>query len=202
MTNILNPGQVAVIGGIASQYQSAIARELVFADVVSERHPVAIFLVDDPHDTAPLRYFDVWRRARGKPRAGEGRIYTSDALRWARELDGLVAKIDKLWGYVASPLIVRDTSGAQFKPERWTAWAPEVARMFRAKCVTVTNSGVHPLIAMPLTDIPADAYWEVTEDQLRVTAKNLATRETVQFIGRAVDGGMIFNAKETEPAHV
>ncbi|HVV79322.1 MAG TPA: hypothetical protein VHD59_06875 [Pseudolabrys sp.] len=202
MTNILNPGQVTVIGGTASQYQSAIARELVFADVVSERHPVAIFLVDDPNDPAVLRNFHVWRVARRKPNTGNGRVHATDALHSAQDLDALVAKIDKLWGYVPSPLIVRDTSSALFKLDRWTAWAPEIARSYRAKCVTVVNTGVHPLIAMPLTEIPGDAHWQVTDDQLRVTAKNLATQESVQFIGRAVDGGMVFDAKEAELAHV
>lgn len=201
MTNILNPGQVTVIGGISSQYQSAIARELVFADVVSERHPVAIFLVDDPNDTAVLRNFHVWRVARRKPNTGNGRVHVTDALHSARELDGLVAKIDRLWGYVA-PLIVRDTSGAQFRPDRWTAWAPEIARSYRAKCVTVVNTGVHPLIATPLTDIPADAHWECSENQMQATLKNLATAETVKFTRRAVDGGVVFNAKDAELAYV
>lgn len=198
MTIQLNPGQVTVIGGIASQYQSAIARELVFADVVSERHPAAIFLSDD--DEMPLRHFKVWRRARHKPNSGEGRIHVTDALYSARDMDDFIVKLDKLWRYLPSPLIVRDTSSALFKPDRWTAWAPEIAQTFRAKCVSVINSGVHELTAFPLTDIPADAHWQCTDEQSHVAVKNLATRETIQFIGRAVDGGMVFNSKEL--AHV
>lgn len=195
--SILKAGQVTVLGGIAGQFQSAIARELVFADVVSERHPVAIFL-SDAGDTAPLRHFHVWRVSRGKPHTGNGRVHVIDALHTARDVDDLIAKIDRLYGYIPSPLIVRDTSSALFKPDRWTVWAPEIARSYRAKCVTVVNTGVHPLIAKPLAEIPGDAHWQCMDEQSHVTVKNIATRETVQFIGRAVDGGMVFDAKERE----
>jgi hypothetical protein len=196
--NILTAGQVTVLGGIASQYQSAVAREFVFSEIVSERRPVAIFLTDDPSDPTPLTQFKIWRRARGKPNSGEGRIYTTDAVHTSRDIEGLIAKVDKLWGYTRSPILVRDISASAYKPDRWLNWAREIARIYSAMCLTVVNTGAHPLASFPLTDIPGDTHWECSDNQLAVTVKNLANGDKINFRGRHVQGGLVFDEQREQ----
>jgi hypothetical protein len=198
MTNILNAGQVTVIGGTAGNFQAGIAREFVFNEVVSERRPVAIFLTDDPNDPTPLTQFKIWRKARGKPNSGEGRIHVTDALHRSRDIGGLIGKIDKVWGYTA-PIIVRDISGNGYRPDRWIdGWASEIARVYRAMCLTVVSTGAHPLTSFPVTDVPGDVRWECSDDQLAVTLKNLASGDKINFRGRHVQGGLVFNQQREQ----
>jgi hypothetical protein len=197
--NILKAGQVTVIGGTAGNYQAALARELVFNEVVSERRPVAIFLTDDANDPTPLTQFKIWRKARGKPNRGEGRIHVTDALPRSRQLDLLTSKIDKLWAYAPSPIIVRDISSALYRPDRWIDdWSFQIARIYRAMCLTVVSTGAHPLTSFPLNGISGDAHWECSDDQLAVTLKNLASGDKINFRGRHVQGGLVFNQQREQ----
>jgi hypothetical protein len=176
-----------------------VAREFINADLTSERHPVCIYFQDDANDPTPSWQLGLWLKARGKSSSISKRLFVADAR--ARDVNGLVMRVDKLWGFTKSPILVRDLSGQHLDlSDPWFGYAPELAKIFRAVVVTIANLGPHVLASTPIKSVPADRHYEVTDDGSGfVTLKGEGN--VLRFTPKAVTGGVIFNAVEQETSH-
>jgi hypothetical protein len=199
MRALIQGGQHTIIAGVTGNNQSGVARELIFADLVSERRPICIFFQDDQNDTAPLRQFRVWQKARGKQSNGAHRLFVADA--GARDLDGFVRRVEKFWNFSPSPILVRDLGSQHLDlSDPWFVHAPELARMYRAVVVTIANLGPHVLASTPIKSIPdADLRFEATDHGGFVSLKGEG--EVLRFKPKHVPGAVIWNIQEQETSH-
>jgi hypothetical protein len=199
MRALIQGGQHTVIAGIAQSNAAGVAREAIFADLVSKRRPICIFFQDDANDPTPNWQFDIWRKARGKPHSGVNRLFVADAR--ARDLDGFVKRVDKFWNFSPSPILVRDLSGQHLDlSDPWFANAPELARIYRAVIVTIANLGPHVLASTPIKSVPADRHYEAADHgDGFVTLKGEG--DVLRFKPKNIPGGVIWNIQEQETSH-
>jgi hypothetical protein len=195
--SILIPGRTICLGGVASNQQAGIGREFLFGSLVSDRRPTVIVMADDKSDDAILRHFSIWAKARGRAFA-KHQIVVTDAHLKAADADYFFDLIDRAWKQrpCASPIFYRDMSGVPFKRDRWISFAPELTAIYRAAVLTVCNLGPHQLVSVPILDVPADQHWSCEDNQRHVTLKSVESGDIIEFFGKPVNGGLIWNRKE------
>jgi hypothetical protein len=200
MSNVLIPGRHAAIGGISGSHQAPVSRELLFEALTSPTRPTLIVLADDKHDDSIIQNSATWAKARGTSFAKE-QIIITDALQRASDLESFAAMVDDCLHQrpCSAPVFYRDRSAYPYAPARWPTWASHLCAKYRAAaCLSVVQLGPHALASVPLLDVPADVHWRCEDNQRHVTLKCIETGETIEWMGKPIIGGLIFNRKQEE----
>lgn len=199
--NILKAGRHTVIGGLAQSNAAGIGREFLFDALASGHRPTIISINATRRDDELRRHFSVWAKAR-KRQISAPAIFGSEALVSARDPDHFFSLVDRAWQLRPSPapIFFRDMSGQTYAPDRWFAFAAELARTYNAPVLSVVNLGAHPLTAIPILDVAADDHWTCEDGGGRVMLKFVQRGDILEFTSKAVDGGQVWNAEHREVA--